>query len=566
MLQAQELPQVKVPEHVLPLNIDNALLNIEKAAYLGFAKAQTKMGAAYELCQLGCHFDPTLSLHYNNLAARQGEPEAEMAISKWFLCGYEGLFKKSDEMAFTYAQRAAQTGLATAEFAMGYFYEVGIHVAANLKEARVWYTKAAENGNKDAKGRVEGITRSKTLSRKDHERIAVAKINSTRASVRGNRPERFTMPDIPSLPPSPSMTPLPSMPPIPDNQIAMPDIRPPYQNHQNPNVPQNVAPPATQRPPYLGSAQTTPNMSQGGFSSGPNSRPVSAATIGGMPTNSHQGYNSPAGAMPQRPYSAMSESSYGGGRGAPAPGPGLAPPNTQDYRRASGPMPPTPSNNRPPSTVQNSQQKPLPMVDIGFTAPPDLSGADRKKRPQRIENPMAEYPPAGRGYQVRPERTSSRPTVSTQVPSVPHDSRTQSPYPATQSAPSVHRPPRHESMPVRLGNGSSMHSGPSPHNGPPMQGGPPRHNGSPMHNGPSPHPAPVSRPPAPLVDSPAPQTNSTSGGRKPGKGPSTFEEMGVPAGKKDEDCVGPPSPLHKQASNSVADCHVKSCTKRTCLL
>ena len=546
MLQAQELPQVQVPDYVLPLDIDSALFNIEKAAYLGFSKAQTKMGAAYELCLLGCQFDPTLSLHYNNLAARQGEPEAEMAISKWFLSGHEGVFKKSEEMAFTYAQRAAQTGLPTAEFAMGYFYEVGIHVPPNLKEARVWYTKAAENGNKDAKARIEGITRSKTLSRKDHEAIAVAKINSARASRGGNRPARFTMPDIPNVPTAPNM------PTIPDSPVAMPEVRPPYQNYQNPNLPQNMPPPAVQRPPYVGAAYSSPNVPQGGFPSGPNVRPASAATIGGMPTNGHQGFNSPAGTMPQRPYSAMSDVSHGTGRGAP--GPGLAPPNTQEYRRASGPT--APNSNRPVSSAYDAQQKPLPMVEIGFTAPPDLSGADRKKRPQRVENPMGEYPAAGRGYQVRPERTSSRPTVSTQVQPAPHDARHQSPYPATQSAPSVHRPPRHESMPVRLGNGSSMHGGPPMHDGPPM------HNAPSPHSGPSAPPAPVSKPPVsnppiPVTKNAASQTNSTLGGRKPGKGPRTFEEMGVPAGKKDDDCVSLHPRPYAQTSNDLLDHHVK---------
>lgn len=90
MLLARELPQVSVPETFLAMDLDLARVNIEKAAYHGFAKAQVKMGAAYELCQLSCDFNPALSLHYNALAARQGEPEAEMAISKWFLCGHEG--------------------------------------------------------------------------------------------------------------------------------------------------------------------------------------------------------------------------------------------------------------------------------------------------------------------------------------------------------------------------------------------------------------------------------------------------------------------------------------------
>ncbi|KAJ5162432.1 hypothetical protein N7492_007824 [Penicillium capsulatum] len=201
MLMARELPQVSVPEAFLAPDLNISRVNIEKAAYHGFAKAQVKMGAAYELCQLGCDFNPALSLHYNALAARQGEPEAEMAISKWFLCGHEGVFEKNDELAFTYAQRAAQSGLPTAEFALGYFYEVGICVPSDIKEARSWYAKAAASGNKDATGRIDSISRSKTLSRKDHEKVAISRIKSVRqvAHQRGGSleatPENIEMPD-----------------------------------------------------------------------------------------------------------------------------------------------------------------------------------------------------------------------------------------------------------------------------------------------------------------------------------------------------------------------------------
>lgn len=138
---ARELPGVDVPERYLPIDLDLAREMIEKAAFLGFARAQLKMGTAYELCQLGCDFNPALSLHYNALAARQGENEADMAISKWFLCGHEGVFEKNEELAFIYAQRAAQSGLGTAEFAIGYFYEIGMYVPVDLKEAQRWYAK-----------------------------------------------------------------------------------------------------------------------------------------------------------------------------------------------------------------------------------------------------------------------------------------------------------------------------------------------------------------------------------------------------------------------------------------
>lgn len=91
-----------------------------------FQRAQLKMGSAYELCLLNCDFDPALSMHYNALAARQGEPEAQMAISKWFLCGHEGVFEKNEELAYVYAKRAAQQQLATAEFALGMIARINI--------------------------------------------------------------------------------------------------------------------------------------------------------------------------------------------------------------------------------------------------------------------------------------------------------------------------------------------------------------------------------------------------------------------------------------------------------
>ncbi|EPS40317.1 hypothetical protein H072_5884 [Dactylellina haptotyla CBS 200.50] len=203
LMLARDLPGLSIPEIYLSLDVNQAKVMIEKAAFLGFAKAQVKMAQAYELCQLGCQFDPALSLHYNALASRQGEPEADMAISKWFLCGHEGVFNKNEELAFKYAQQAAKTGLPTAEFAMGYFYEIGMQVVADLAEARNWYQKAAAHGNKDAKGRLEGISRSRTLSRKDHERVALPAIRATRSVRVPNRPASSAV-DMPNpiIPPA----------------------------------------------------------------------------------------------------------------------------------------------------------------------------------------------------------------------------------------------------------------------------------------------------------------------------------------------------------------------------
>ena len=254
MLYARELPQITVPEILLPFDLQAARMNMEKAAYLGFAKAQVKMGAAHELCSLGCDFEPALSLHYNSLAAKQGEPEAEMAISKWFLCGHEGLFQKNEELAYVYASRAAHTGLPTAEFAMGYFYEIGLHVPVDLAKATEWYEKAAKQDNEDAKGRLEGLRKSQQLSMKDHENVAINRIKSQYGSKRGKRPERFRAqaPALPSVSDEaeeqPQQQPS-SRPPRQSSMAPYPMSDGPPQSSQ-PERPATVAPyPLDDRPP-----------------------------------------------------------------------------------------------------------------------------------------------------------------------------------------------------------------------------------------------------------------------------------------------------------------------------
>ncbi|KAL9114178.1 MAG: hypothetical protein Q9227_001950 [Pyrenula ochraceoflavens] len=448
MLQARELPQVNIPDRFLPMNLHDAKINIEKAAFFGFAKAQVKMGAAYELCQLGCDFDPALSLHYNALAARQGEADAEMAISKWFLCGHEGLFEKSEEIAFTYAQRAAQSGLPTAEFALGYFHEIGIYVAVNLNEARVWYEKAAADGNKDASARIEGLSRSKTLSRRDHENIAISRIKSKHVS---SRPRQNQSP----------------LPPV-SNMVDMPDPSQ-MRNAQLPQRPSTARPypsgPAgpTARPPLQSSGYSNPNLRPASaFGINPNIRPASAATTGGMP--------SPMSGPP-RPFSSVENVNAAYGRGGRLPS-GPAPSN---YRTSPlSPASPSQFDMRSPSVP--------PKVDIGYTAPPDAHG-DRRLRKQGPA-PSNLGPGPGRGT---PQPQSAPPTKTSYYP-----------------------PDRTSSRPTPAAN-------------------PPRAGGNNNYQTPSAKPstgAAVSKPAAGK-----PPAHSL-----PGKGPKTFDEMGVPK-TKEEECV-----------------------------
>lgn len=502
MLQARELPQVDIPEQYLPFDLGAARFNIEKAAYLGFAKAQTKMGAAYELCQLGCDFDPALSLHYNALAARQGESEADMAISKWFLCGYEGLFEKNEEIAFTYAQRAAASGLPTAEFAMGYFFEIGMYVSVDLKEAKSWYEKAAEHGNKDATGRIEGIARSNTLSKKDHHGAAIAKIQSQYGSHRGKRPDRFK-------------TPAPPMPTISDTGSSMPDASQfarrtatPQQRTQSTtpypedDYPSQSRPPVT-RPPYA-STNSSPDIRPNPNDPGRPSLDLNYRA----PTSNSMG--------PPRPYSQMDNISGGRGQGSPVTViPGSL--GSQGYRQPS-PGPLVPPNNRPLPENTRPQSS---GISIGYSAPLDPTGPDGRRKIQKRGPPSGAATsnlrplPQYADSTTTPDRTSGQ-----RLSSLPH----------SQTFAIDGRPP--SGRPVSAGMQSApAPSAPGPRSSTTMQ--------TPGNPSVRPHTGPLSPPKFPNTDRPVATPPPTTTVTKPlGKGPKTFEEMGVPQSKKDADCVG----------------------------
>ena len=118
LLLAGEFNGVNVSEQILPHDERAARRMLEKAASLGFSHAQQKLGSAYENATWGVEYDPLMSLHYYTLAAKQGDQEAMMGLSKWYLCGGEG-FSPNEEKAYIYAERAAKMGLPQAEFAMG---------------------------------------------------------------------------------------------------------------------------------------------------------------------------------------------------------------------------------------------------------------------------------------------------------------------------------------------------------------------------------------------------------------------------------------------------------------
>lgn len=146
LLLLSSFPALTVPLHLFTQYIPpssnaqlQARMHLERSAYLHFAPAQYKLGHCFEYAVPPFPFDALLSVQWYSLSSQQGEVEADMALSKWFLCGAEGVFEKDENLAWMFADKAARRGLPSAEFAMGYYAEVGVGCERDLEGARRWY-------------------------------------------------------------------------------------------------------------------------------------------------------------------------------------------------------------------------------------------------------------------------------------------------------------------------------------------------------------------------------------------------------------------------------------------
>ncbi|KAK8132708.1 chitin synthase activator [Apiospora kogelbergensis] len=148
----------------------------EQAADLGYKFSQFRMGCAFEYGLMGCPVDPRMSIMWYSRAATQEEHQSELALSGWYLTGSDGVLQQSDTEAYLWARKAAQAGLAKAEYAMGYFTEVGIGVPANMEDAKRWYWRAAAQDFPKARERLEDLKRSGKNGPRHRERISRSNI------------------------------------------------------------------------------------------------------------------------------------------------------------------------------------------------------------------------------------------------------------------------------------------------------------------------------------------------------------------------------------------------------
>ncbi|TEA16418.1 Protein SKT5 [Colletotrichum sidae] len=130
------------------------------AAELGHPEANFRMGEAYEHGKLNCPRDPALSVHFYTGAAERRHAGAMMGLCAWYMVGAEPILEKDEEEACEWARRSAEMGYVKAQYAVGYFTEMGIGCRRDILEANVWYVKAADAGDERAKQRLAIIQKA----------------------------------------------------------------------------------------------------------------------------------------------------------------------------------------------------------------------------------------------------------------------------------------------------------------------------------------------------------------------------------------------------------------------
>jgi hypothetical protein len=429
---------------------------------------------------------------------------------------------------------------------MGYYHEIGIYVEKSLTEARRWYQIAADHGNKDAIARLESLNDDKTLSKSDHETTTLTRIKSQHGSLRGKRPDRFKqanqMPilneDGNQTPPTGGYTPKPPSKPYGESPRVSPQVSPGFRPAGEPEF---ASYPDAGNPGRSSAFNIRVDANQ------PAPRPQSAAPYPVDDRHPLPGANRPKSTAPY-PEDDMRGPGYGRTNSGIGPGYAQGPaadrPGSAFGIKSQGPGRPLaasqsmgnlqpPAHGDPRGRVVSSG----PHGSGGFRQPSPGPGYPRDQHPNRPVSAQpypSENPAAGRPQKQPP--SGAIPPAGTRVPA----GRPVSEIPPQQDprygrgAPASAGRPGQNALPQRDPRGpgpAAGYPGPGP--------------GSSSGHAPSPGPA-VGRvgtaPPGTMQrpdnrPSPAPSSASAPTKPPPGKGPATFEDMGIPQGKQDGDCV-----------------------------
>ena len=128
---------------------------IRKSANQNQPAAQYRLAKLYEIGQ-GVTQNPEMARQLTERAARNGNRIAMHDLALYYAEGRGGV-KADMPTAANWFKKAGERGVVDSQFNLGVLFESGQGLPKNMKDAFVWYSIAAEQGDQFAKTRVEAL-------------------------------------------------------------------------------------------------------------------------------------------------------------------------------------------------------------------------------------------------------------------------------------------------------------------------------------------------------------------------------------------------------------------------
>ncbi len=124
------------------------LAELQRSAHAGDPWAQLNLGAAYDHGMAGVPRDSSRALRWYRKAAEQGLAKAQFNLAHCLVVGCDG--GVDARQARIWMRRAAEQGMADAQFLLGVMLAEGLGGDVDRAQARHWLQKAVVGGQADA--------------------------------------------------------------------------------------------------------------------------------------------------------------------------------------------------------------------------------------------------------------------------------------------------------------------------------------------------------------------------------------------------------------------------------
>jgi hypothetical protein len=137
----------------LVLSAKRAVKLWEKAAQLGNAEAMYNLAFSFEKGR-GVKLNLKKAMHFYRMSADMGDAVSQKRLGV-LLCNL-----KNFEEGFRYVKLSAEQGWTPGERELGWCYELGDGVDADVQEAKHWFMRAAAKGDEEAKAKLAELGRA----------------------------------------------------------------------------------------------------------------------------------------------------------------------------------------------------------------------------------------------------------------------------------------------------------------------------------------------------------------------------------------------------------------------